>query len=249
MAHNKNVSCTRRIRLSCYFQGCYQKGVTKEHIPPKAFFPKDEKDQLLTVKSCVAHNNAKSKDDLYVLAQICMNASPSNRARDIFLKKVKPQLDFNNGALRKKLAAGSIQLPDGTVKYPVDTDRLNEFFDALSCGIVFESCGAALPDNYAIKHVYRSLINEQDHVISQIETDIEEFYSGKPMEFMEFGKPNTNNERIYTVEVFGIPNFGSSITLVHVFFGKFKVISMLTNVVQNTANKSKHSDAVNGAGV
>lgn len=130
--------------MSCYFQGCSQKGVTKEHIPPKAFFPKDEKDQLLTVKSCVAHNNAKSKDDLYVLAQICMNASPSNRAREIFLKKVKPQLDFNNGALRKKLAAGSVKLPDGTVKYPVDTNRLNEFFDALSCGIIFKSCGSDL---------------------------------------------------------------------------------------------------------
>jgi len=85
--------------------------------------------------------------------------------------------------------------------------------------------------------------------MSQIETDIEAFYSGKPMEFMEFGKPNTNNERIYTVEVFGIPNFGSSITLVHLFFGKFKVIAMLTNVVKNTAKKSKHSDAVSGAGV
>lgn len=228
--------------MSCYFQGCSQKGVTKEHIPPKAFFPKDEKDQLLTVKSCVAHNNAKSKDDLYVLAQICMNASPSNRAREIFLKKVKPQLEFNDGALRKKLAAGS-------VKYPVDTKRLNEFFDALSCGIIFKSCGSALPDNYSINHVYCSLISDQDPVMSQVETEIETFYSGKPMDFMEFGKPSTKNERIYTVEIFGIPNFGSSITLVHVFYGKFKVISMLTNVVQSTANKSKHTDAENGAGV
>ena len=235
--------------MSCYFQGCSQKGVTKEHIPPKAFFPKGEKDQLLTVKSCLTHNNDKSKDDLYVLAQICMNASPSNRAREIFLKKVKPQLDFNNGALRKKLAAGSVQLPGGAVKYPIDTNRLNGFFDALSCGIVFKSCGSALPDNYSINHVYCSLYSEKDIMMSQIETDIEVFYSGKPMDFMEFGKPNTVNERIYTVEVFGIPNFGSSITLVHVFFGKFKVISMLTNVVQNIANKSKHSDAVNGTGV
>jgi len=235
--------------VSCYFQGCSQKGVTKEHIPPKAFFPKEEKDQLLTVKSCVAHNNAKSKDDLYVLAQICMNASPSNRAREIFLKKVKPQLDFNDGVLRKKLAAGSVKLPDGSVKYPVDTKRLNEFFDALSCGIIFKSCGSALPDNYAINHVYCSLISDQHSVMSQVETEIEAFYSGKPMDFMEFGKPNTKNESIEPVEIFGIPNFGSSITLVHVFYGKFKVISMLTNVVQSTANKSKHDDAENGAGI
>lgn len=220
--------------------------MTKEHIPPKAFFPKGEKDQLLTVKSCVKHNNAKSKDDLYVLAQICMNASPSNRAREIFIKKVKPQLDFNNGALRKKLAAGSVPLPDGPVKYLVETKRLNEFFDALSCGIVFKSCGASLPENYSINHVYCSLISDQDHTMSRIEAEIETFYSGKPMEFMEFGKPKTNNERIYTVELFGVPSFGSSITIVHVFFGKFKVISMLTNIIQNTANKLSKRDAVTG---
>lgn len=44
-------------------------------IPPKAFFPEGERDQLLTVRSCPHHNNAKSNDDLYVLAHICMNAS------------------------------------------------------------------------------------------------------------------------------------------------------------------------------
>lgn len=229
--------------MNCYFQGCSEKGVTKEHIPPKAFFPKGEKDQLLTVKSCVEHNNAKSKDDLYVLAQICMNASPSDRAREIFLKKVKPQLDFNNGSLRKMLAAGSVQLPDGSVKYPVDSKRLNDFFDSLSCGIIFKSCGETLPKNYSINHIYCSLISDQDPLMNQAEAEIEAFYSGKPMDFMEFGRTNTSNERIYTVEIFGIPNFGSSITLVHTFFGKFKVISMLSNIINNANNKSKPSCA------
>jgi hypothetical protein len=57
--------------------------------------------------------------------------------------------------------------------------------------------------------------------------DVNEFYSGKPMDFMQFGEPNTKNERIYTVTVFGIPGFKSSITIVHEFFGTFKVTSML----------------------
>lgn len=205
--------------------------MTKEHIPPKAFFPKDEKDQLLTVTSCIEHNNAKSKDDLYVLAQICMNASPSNRSREIFQKKVKPQLDFNNGALRKKLGTGAVQQPDGSVKYRVDIARLDEFFTALSCGIIFKSCGSSLPDKYSISHIYCNFTGDKDSLLSQIESEIEIFYSGKPMDFMEFGKPNTNNERIYTVEIFGVKDFRTSITIVHVFFGKFKVISMLTKKV------------------
>ena len=48
---------------------------------------------------------------------------------------------------------------------------------------------------------------------------------------MEFGDPGAKNERIYTVTIFGIPDFKSSITIVHLFFGKFKVSSMLTNFV------------------
>ncbi len=50
------------------------------------------------------------------------------------------------------------------------------------------------------------------------------------MSFMEFGAPDTKNKRIYTVEVFGIPAFQSSITIVHTFFGVFKVTSMLTSL-------------------
>ncbi len=51
------------------------------------------------------------------------------------------------------------------------------------------------------------------------------------MDFMSFGEPGTKNERIYTVTIFGIPGYQSSITVVHVFFGVFKVTSMLTRTL------------------
>jgi hypothetical protein len=94
--------------MTCYYQGCTQRGTTKEHIPPKSFFPKDQRNQLLTVPSCELHNNAKSSDDIYVLAHICLNSSQSNQSRDVFIERVVPQLDFNSDALRKTLVAGSI---------------------------------------------------------------------------------------------------------------------------------------------
>lgn len=214
--------------MSCYFQGCNEKGITKEHIPPRSFFPEGEKEQLLTVKSCNLHNNAKSRDDLYVLAQICMNASPNNRAREVFMNKVAPQLEFNNSALRRRLAEGAVPLGNGAVKYRVDAARLNDFFTALSCGIVFKSCGSSLPANYVISHVYHNFQSEAEPGRQQIEDAINALYAGKPMTFMEFGDPDARNERIYTVTIFGIPKFQSSITIVHRFFGAFKVTSMLT---------------------
>ncbi len=226
--------------MKCYFQGCEEKGETKEHIPPRSFFPDGEKEQLLTVKSCKKHNNAKSTNDLYVLAHICMNASPSNRAREVFLQKVSPQLAFHDGAFRKKLVDGAIKLENGTVAYKVDTVRLDDFFTALSCGIIFKSCGASLPVNYRISHIYHSLRSESDSVLQELDNTIANFYSGKPMKFMEFGTPNTKNEKIYTVKIFGIPKFQSSITVIHEFFGVFKVTSMLTNIVQLLEGKDEN---------
>jgi hypothetical protein len=215
--------------LNCYFQGCNKKGETKEHIPPRSFFPDGEKEQLLTVKSCIEHNNEKAKDDIYVLAQICMNASPSNRAREVFMNKVKPQLGFNNEALRKKLAYGAVQLGSGVVKYQVDIQRFDGFFTALSCGIIFKSCGVPLPENYKISHIYHNFHGDTSPQMAEFTAHINDFYSGKPMDFMEFGEPDTKNKRIYSVTIFGIPGFKSSITIVHEFFGTFKVTSMLAN--------------------
>jgi len=217
--------------LNCYFQGCNNDGKTREHIPPQSFFPDGERTNLLTVRSCEEHNNKKTKDDLYILAQICMNASPSNRAREVFENSVVPQLSFNNGALRKRLAKGSTKLEHG-VKYKVETQRFDDFFTALSCGIIFKSCGSVLPRNYSISHIYHNLIdNEETFFERQFHEKMNQFYSEKPMSLMSFGNPKNENENIYTVTTFGLPNFESSITILHNFFGTFKVTSMLTNTV------------------
>jgi hypothetical protein len=217
--------------MTCYFQGCPKKGVTKEHIPPRSFFPDGEKEQLLTVKSCEEHNNGKSTNDLYALAQICMNASPSNRAREVFLNKVVPQLGFNKGALRKKLADGAVPLGNGAVQYKVDVARLDDFFTALSCGIIYKSCGSSLPANYKVSHVYHNFQSGVDQDTRELEDAIGTLYSGQPMDFMEFGELDARNERIYAVTIFGIPQFQSSITIVHIFFGVFRVTSMLGRVI------------------
>lgn len=142
----------RKAGMNCYFQGCTEKGTTKEHIPPRSFFPEDERLQLPTVKSCKAHNNDKSTNDLYVLAQICMNASPSNRAYEVFQQRVAPQLSHNNDALRRMLLQGAVNVPGG-VKYPVDHARFDEFFTALSCGLIYKSQKAPLPSDSLIDHM------------------------------------------------------------------------------------------------
>jgi hypothetical protein len=61
-------------------------------------------------------------------------------------------------------------------------------------------------------------------------------YSGEPIAVLDFGHVNALNASVYSVKVFGIAGFKSSITIVHDFFGVFRVTSMLTRQVQLAAS-------------
>lgn len=50
--------------MGCYFCGNEVTGV--EHIPPKSFFPKGKRQDLITIPSCDKHNQEKSKEDEYI---------------------------------------------------------------------------------------------------------------------------------------------------------------------------------------
>src|SRR5215472_11658377 len=183
--------------MSCYYQGCPRSGTTKEHIPPKSFFPKDQRNQLLTVKWCELHNIKKSSDDIYVLAQICMNASPSNRSREVWKQSVLPQLGYSGEALRKTLANNAIPLPSAAVMYKVDTARFDGFFNALSYGVVFKACGERLPAQYSIGHVYHSFRDPgETPEEKEFKKSLLSSYSGEPMAVLEFGRVHALNTSV-----------------------------------------------------
>jgi hypothetical protein len=218
--------------MKCYFQCCSKEGNTKEHIPPKAFFPKDQREQLITVRSCKDHNTDKSGHDLYALAQICLNSSPRNRAREVFMKCIAPQLGFNENAFRKHLIRDSQPLEKGVVRYRVNAQRLDIFFNALSCGLIYHVTKEQLPQNFSMRNIYHNLIEESSPPgeIELVEF-MERFYETETPEILHFGETKLQNEDIYTAKLFGLAGFHSSITIVHLFFGHFKVTSMLSRIL------------------
>lgn len=157
-----------------------------------------------------------------------MNASPANRAREVFIERILPQLAYNDEALRKMLVKDSVNLGNGAVKYKVDSSRLDNFFSALSFGLVYKAYTSALPVNYQVSHIYHNFI--QDGLTKEerfIHKEIADFYdSVEPMSILNVGTVKTLNSSIYSVKLFGLPGFQSSITVVHEFFGTFKVTSM-----------------------
>lgn len=217
--------------MKCYFQGCASEGTTREHIPPRAFFPTDQRRQLITVRSCRDHNTAKSHDDLYALAQICLNSSPRGRAREVFTKSVVPQLAFNENALRRFLIRDSVPLGSGAVKYRVDVDRIDKFFNALSCGLIYHVAKDQLPEDFSLRNLYHNLIDDSlSPEEIELRTCVEKFCEREAPEILHFGDAQLHNQTIYTAKILGLGGFRSSITIVHHFFGHFKVTSMLSRM-------------------
>ena len=65
-------------RRQCYM--CSDPATGVEHVPAKCFFPKGQRENLITVPSCELHNNATSKDDEYVRGIIVSSAGTNKIA-------------------------------------------------------------------------------------------------------------------------------------------------------------------------
>lgn len=211
----------------CYFKGCQAQPTTDEHAPPKSFFPKDKRINLITVPSCKEHNNYKSHDDLYVLAQVTMNSSPKNRARDVFMKSISPQLEYNQNALRNYLVAGSQKSLLGGVSYKVENKRVGDFFDALCFAVFTKATGTQLPEEYKTGHIYHNLQDCRPLSLYWIFKKFSSFmYKWGLKRARSNNQVNCANKEIYQAEIFGVT--GRPITITHVFYGHFRVTSFLT---------------------
>jgi hypothetical protein len=66
---------------TCYM--CEEASSTREHVPPRSFFPAEFRTDLWTVPSCPQHNHANAKDVEYVRSIFALNASTNQLARQL----------------------------------------------------------------------------------------------------------------------------------------------------------------------
>ena len=60
----ESLARQRWLPMKCYM--CKAEATTREHVPPRSFFPTGHRDNLVTVPSCVTHNHDQSRDIEYV---------------------------------------------------------------------------------------------------------------------------------------------------------------------------------------
>jgi hypothetical protein len=214
---------------TCY--RCDVEGTTREHFPPKAFFPRGEGLQLRTVPSCTEHNNEKSRDDMYVITQICLNAaSGENLAKAIFMRSVIGTLK-RSPAFRAAINEDAEWMDGGARRYKVDLGRFDSFFDSLCCAIFFERYGKRFDSRmHSIHHIYLSFKSdapEEQSRMASARSMMSSFFQvfADKIDYTEAAKID---EIVYANHIVDPIRDRASITIAHTFYGCFEVVSLLT---------------------
>ncbi|WP_157642275.1 hypothetical protein [Burkholderia ubonensis] len=125
--------------LSCYF--CGGVATTREHVPPKGFFPKSERHNLIRVPSCEAHNNEKSGEDEYfrmIVAGAAWDFLPTS-LRETIIRSVK-----RRPLLAAKLIKQSARSDSGAFHYDAELPRVQVALESIGRGLLYHEFGLML---------------------------------------------------------------------------------------------------------
>lgn len=106
---------------SCY--ACDQPATTKEHAPPKSFFPQGRRGSLITVPSCSIHNCDNSPDVEYVRNAIAFLAG-LNETGESLIVTAKRSFDHSPALFERTLRSFVVHSPEEQVgTYKLDLAR------------------------------------------------------------------------------------------------------------------------------
>lgn len=138
-------SVTPPLRPHCYICGTTQ-NLTKDHIPPKAFFPPDTRENLITAPLCCScHSPFKNMDEQMRVWISAGAAATSEKAKWIWKNKVVNSTFKRSPTLRKYIAEKhlrkmSVETPSGRVVADVMTmpqGQVHPFIRRLTKGFLY----------------------------------------------------------------------------------------------------------------
>jgi hypothetical protein len=180
----KHVSMTKRSQKTCIY--CGKHADTRDHIPPKSFFPTPRPSDLITVPSCLACNRGFQLDDDYaqtvLLARHDVGGHPA-------VKQLLPTLIRGWERPRGKRLPLSIAetarsfsiyneagiFVGAAPAYAVSSVRIHRFIERMVRGLFFNELGYGLPAAYNVRVV---LFLER---IGNLVTEIGQVLSGMPI--------------------------------------------------------------------
>ncbi|MGA9021081.1 MAG: hypothetical protein ACLQHT_05415 [Terracidiphilus sp.] len=130
---------------TCY--ACDQPATTREHAPPRSFFPQGYRTNLITVPSCEVHNNDNSKDVEYTRNVISVSNGVNRVGDEHFLDKGVASLEHTPALLYATFSDIRPIMVDGVEvgAYTMDVDRVKNVMNACLCALNFRETGKKIP--------------------------------------------------------------------------------------------------------
>ncbi|MFZ1799341.1 MAG: hypothetical protein WAU24_05705 [Chitinophagaceae bacterium] len=131
--------------MKCYM--CVNISTSDEHTPPKSFFPKANRLNLIKVPSCSIHNEETSLDDEYVRNLIVLTKGNNKIAQKHFNDKVLPSIKRRN-SMMKLMTKNSISMNyikgdenSKSLAHEIDRNRFDKVMRKIAYGVYYFSFG------------------------------------------------------------------------------------------------------------
>ncbi len=190
---------SERWYKASYMETCYicgQPATSKEHVPPKCFFPEkkdlpegvDYRVNLITVPACDDHNLHKSEDDQYIFLVVVANWQNNAAAYKHFRTKVRRSMQkrrtLRGVYLDDYVPAWVGSLPTGAVM--VDKERFDRSMVQMARALHFhEYAGERWRDPIHIASptflpVSGVSVNQYQEYLKAVEIVADHFLQGRP---------------------------------------------------------------------
>ena len=127
----------------CYV--CGADATSKEHVPPKCFFPEDStyRQQLITVPSCTKHNADTSADDEYVRNVISMCIGNNAVGFNQFKDKTVESFTDSIGLLKRTVGNSQrVLTSEGLTRaFEIDRNRFDRVMKKVGYGLFSNEFG------------------------------------------------------------------------------------------------------------
>lgn len=137
---NSQAVCEMAME-TCY--ACDEPATTKEHAPPKSFFPESQRINLLTVPSCTVHNNANSTDVEYTRNVISIFNGNNSVGEQHFLDKGLRSLEHSPALFHKTFSDVRPVIMNGQQvgMFTMDVERVKNVMRACLTALHFRETG------------------------------------------------------------------------------------------------------------
>jgi hypothetical protein len=131
---------------TCY--ACDQPATTKEHVPPRSFFPEGHRDNLMTVPSCEQHNNAISMDVEYTRNVLSTYFGTNTVGQQHFNDKALRSFDRSPALLYQTFGKmRPVKVQGMTIgAYPMEIERVENLMQSCVCALHFFRTGERKPN-------------------------------------------------------------------------------------------------------